>query len=224
MDRLTLISFATCPYVQRAVIALKEKGVAHEIVYVDLAGKPAWFLAISPLGKVPVLQVEREGKAPVHVFESAVILEYLEETAAGPKLHPADPLERARHRSYIEFASQLLADNWKLTTATSADELQTAQSALAAKLQRLESVIAGPFFAGTTFSCVDTAFAPAFRQLDVLERTAGANLFAALPRVDGWRKALAVRPSVREAVPENFEELFLARLRSNNAEILRQAA
>jgi glutathione S-transferase len=224
MDRLTLISFATCPFVQRAVIALKEKDVPHEIVYVDLSNKPDWFLAISPLGKVPVLKVEREGQAAVHIFESAVILEYLEETAPGRKLHPADPLERARHRSYIEFASQTLADNWRLTSAKSPEELVLARTALTAKLRRLEETLVGPLFAGSTFSYVDASFAPAFRQLDVVETIGETGLFAGLPKVDTWRKTLAARPSVREAVPDNFAELYLSRLRTNAAEILKQAA
>ena len=72
---LKLISHKLCPYVQRAVIALTEKGVAFERVDIDLANKPEWFLGISPLGKTPVLLV---GDVPI--FESAVILEYLEET------------------------------------------------------------------------------------------------------------------------------------------------
>ena len=57
MPMLTLISHDLCPYVQRAVIALTEKEVAFDRIYVDLANKPDWFLAISPLGKVPLLRV-----------------------------------------------------------------------------------------------------------------------------------------------------------------------
>src|ERR1700712_2028369 len=101
---LKLISHKLCPYVQRAVIALTEKGVAFERVDIDLANKPDWFLKISPLGKTPVLLV---GDVPI--FESAVILEYLEETQAKP-LHPADPLARAEHRGWIEFGSAVLSD------------------------------------------------------------------------------------------------------------------
>ena len=85
---LKLISHKLCPYVQRAVIALTEKGIEFERIDIDLGNKPEWFLAISPLGKTPVLQV---GDVPI--FESAVILEYLEETAPKP-LHPLDPLRR----------------------------------------------------------------------------------------------------------------------------------
>src|SRR5712691_3578454 len=95
---LTLISHDLCPYVQRAVIALAEKGVAFERIDIDLGNKPDWFLALSPLGKVPLLRV---GAAVI--FESAVIVEYLEETQPNP-LHPSDPLERARHRATIELS------------------------------------------------------------------------------------------------------------------------
>src|SRR3981189_3747314 len=95
--RLKLISHKLCPYVQRAVIALTEKGVAFERIDIDLANKPDWFLAISPLDKTPVL-----GVGDTAIFESAVILEYLEETQPKP-LHPADALARAEHRSRIQY-------------------------------------------------------------------------------------------------------------------------
>src|ERR687887_2077602 len=89
MPTLKLVSHKLCPYVQRAVIALTEKNVPFERIDVDLADKPDWFKAVSPLGKTPVLIV-----GDTAIFESAVILEYLEETQAMP-LHPADPLVRA---------------------------------------------------------------------------------------------------------------------------------
>src|SRR3982750_4005390 len=105
---LKLISHRLCPYVQRAVIALAEKGVPFERIDIDLANKPHWFLAISPLGKPPVLQVGETA-----IFESAAILEYLEETQPNP-LHPANPLARAEHRAFIEFGSAVLNDIWGL--------------------------------------------------------------------------------------------------------------
>ena len=106
---LKLISHKLCPYVQRAVIALTEKGVPFERIDIDLASKPDWFLKISPLGKVPLLLVETEdGEAAL--FESNVICEYIEETQAGAKLHPRDALERAQHRAWMEFGSTILSD------------------------------------------------------------------------------------------------------------------
>ena len=75
---LTLVSFDLCPYVQRAAIALAEKGVPFERRAVDLANRPDWFKTLSPLGKVPLLLIGGEV-----LFESAVIVEYLEETQIG---------------------------------------------------------------------------------------------------------------------------------------------
>src|SRR5579859_88550 len=99
---LTLVSHALCPYVQRAAIVLAEKGVAFTRRDVDLANKPDWFLAVSPLGKTPVLMVD-----DVSLFESAVICDYLDDTLP-PRMHPTDALMRARHRAWVAFSSELL--------------------------------------------------------------------------------------------------------------------
>ena len=68
-QKFQLVSHELCPYVQRAAIALAEKGVAFERADIDLAAKPDWFRAASPLGKVPLLLVD--GGAVL--FESAAI-------------------------------------------------------------------------------------------------------------------------------------------------------
>src|SRR5579864_6125758 len=127
MPRLKLISHKLCPYVQRAVIALTEKGVPFERIDVDLANKPDWFLKLSPLGKTPVLVVD-----DTPIFESAVILEYLEETQLNP-LHPADPLKRAEHRGWIEFGSAILNDIAGFYGAKDQGTFETKASALADK-------------------------------------------------------------------------------------------
>jgi glutathione S-transferase len=220
MTKLTLISSPACPYVQRAVTALKEKGAGFDVAYVDLTDKPDWFLIISPLGKVPVLKVEREGHEPAALFESAVILEYLEETAPGPRLHPEDPLERARHRSWIEFGSQLHADVWRLATAKTQLDYDAARQAVAGKLQRLETEVCGPFFAGERFSYVDAVFAPAFRQFDALETIADIGLTRDLPKVGRWRKILLGRPSVRDAAPTDYLDIYLRHLRKMDGFLL----
>src|ERR1700759_1932042 len=110
---LKLISHKLCPYVQRAVIALSEKGIPFERIDLDLANKPDWFPKISPLGKVPVLVVTTE-QGEVALFESNVICEYIEETQGGRRLHPVDPLARAQHRAWMEFGSAILGDLWGL--------------------------------------------------------------------------------------------------------------
>lgn len=204
-SRLVLVSHALCPYVQRAVIALSEKAVPFERVDIDLADKPAWFLALSPLGKTPVLLVPRDGGF-VPVFESAVICEYLEDTQP-PALHPADPLERARHRAWIELASATLQQIWQYYTAKDADAFERARTALSDRFVQVERALdpAGPWFDGARFGLVDAAFGPVFRYFDVFERFCTAEALPAFGTgVGAWRRALAQRPSVRSAVGADY--------------------
>jgi len=211
---LTLISFDLCPYVQRAAIALTEKGVRFERRTVDLANKPDWFKAMSPLGKVPLLQVDDEV-----LFESAVIVEYLEETQSKP-LHPGDPLERARHRAWMEFGSSILADIWTIETTADADAFEAKRRTLREKFARLDGELAdGPWFAGERFTLVDAVFAPVFRYFDVFDRIVDLGIFDGMSKVQTWRRALAARPSVREAVVADYEARLEAFLRRQNSHL-----
>jgi glutathione S-transferase len=210
--RLMLVSHALCPYVQRAAIVLAEKGASFERREVDLADKPEWFGAISPLGKTPVLLVDA-----TPVFESAVICEYLDDTIA-PRLHPADPLRRAQHRAWIEFASVLLDDIAGLYNAPDAAALVARRDRLAVRFARVEAALSdGPYFGGAAFGLVDAAFAPVFRYFDVIDPLRDFGIFDGTPRVRGWRRVLAQRPSVIGAATADYPQrlrTFLADRRS----------
>jgi glutathione S-transferase len=214
---LTLVSHALCPYVQRAAIVLAEKGVAYRREVVDLSAKPAWFTALSPLGKTPLLLV---GDAVI--FESAVICEYLDDTLS-PRLHPVDPLERARHRAWIEFGSALLSTIGGFYNAPDGTALAEKRDELAGRFARLEATLGeGPFFAGPAFTLVDAAYAPVFRYFDVFDALQDFGVFDLTPKVLAWRRALSQRPSVRRAVQPDYEGLllgFLRRRRSALAQI-----
>ena len=200
---LKLISHKLCPYVQRAVIALTEKRVAFERIDIDLVNKPDWFLAISPLGKTPVLQV---GDVPI--FESAVILEYLEETQPKP-LHPADPVRRAEHRAWIEFGSAVLNDIAGFYAAADEATFEAKTVQLEQRFARLETRLAGsPWFDGDSFSLVDAVFGPVFRYFDVFDDIADLGILAGKPKLQRWRKGLAARPSVRKAVSAEYPALL----------------
>ncbi len=218
---LTLISHHLCPYVQRAAIALAEKGVAFERVHIDLADKPDWFLKISPLGKVPLLRVPQEGGEAI-LFESSVICEYLEETLPGAKLHPSDPLSRARHRGWMEFGSSILSNLWIFETTQDAETLEIKRKALRSKFTTVEAELGdGPYFAGAGFSLVDAVFAPIFRYFDVFDHISDHGVFHSLPRLRGWRQALAARPSVVTAVAEDYPERLMAFLKRHDAALLK---
>lgn len=216
MEHLTLVSHPLCPYVQRAAIALAEKGVAFERIDIDLAAKPDWFKALSPLGKTPVLKV-----GDTAIFESAVILEYLEETQANP-LHPADALHRAEHRSLIEFGSAILNDIWGFYAAPDAAAFEAKRKQLTERFAWLERRIrAEPWFDGAEFSLVDAVFAPVFRYFDALDRIADFGILAPLERVAGWRRSLADRPSVQAAVSADYDARLRQFLLARNSHLSR---
>ena len=91
MAKYLLVSFKTCPWVQRSAIVLREKNIEFEFRHIEPDNRPDWFLAISPHKKVPVLRIDDT----VSLFESNAINEYLDETIA-PRLHPEDPVAARR--------------------------------------------------------------------------------------------------------------------------------
>lgn len=200
-----LVSHPLCPYVQRAAIVLKEKAVPFERRDIDLSNKPAWFLQVSPLGKTPVLLVGEQA-----IFESAVICEYLDETVA-PRLHPDDPLERARDRAYMEVGSSVLNAIGAFYGAPDRPTMIEAAGLLRLRFEAMESVLGtGPYFAGERFGMVDAVFAPVFRYFDVLDEVGEFDFFGRLPKLMSWRVALAARPSVREAASPEYPKLLTA--------------
>lgn len=200
-----LISFVICPYVQRSVITLKEKQVPFEITYIDLDHPPEWFPAISPMGQVPVLRVDRDRV----LFESAVINEYLDETNPPP-LHPQDPWRRAHNRAWIEFGSNLIGRQYQMLVAPDESSFTLERDGLLADLRYVERQLdEGPFFNGAAFSLVDTAYAPLFMRLNLIERRYPQGLFAQTPKVGAWCDALLARPTVRKSVVADFENRFV---------------
>jgi glutathione S-transferase len=214
MEALTLVSFDLRPCVQRAAIVLTEKNIPFERIDVDLSNKPDWFKAISPLGKVPLLKVGEEV-----LFESAVIVEYIEETRE-PALHPSNPLVRARHRAWMEFGSSILADIWIVETTSDRHAFNNKLQALKDKVVRLEAPFGvGLYFVDAHFSIFDAVFAPVFRYFDVFDTIADLGVLDGLPKVQAWRKALAMRLSVRTAVVADYPDRLRAFLRRHNGVI-----
>ncbi|OHV26690.1 glutathione S-transferase family protein [Rhizobium sp. RMa-01] len=225
MSRLTLISHHLCPYVQRAAIALLEKGVPFERINIDLADKPDWFLEISPLGKVPLLRIEEEDGSEAVLFESSVICEYLEETQPGVALHPKDALTRAFNRGWMEFGSSVLSDLWGYETAQDELQLEAKRKALMSKFATLEAALGdGPYFAGSSFGLVDAVFAPVFRYFDLFDTLGDRGIFEGLKRMKRWRKALSERASVKAAVGEDYPQRLTEFLEKHNSILLRLPA
>jgi len=207
---LKLVSFDICPYVERSRIVLLEKGVPHDVEFIDLASKPAWFLELSPMGRVPVLLVD--GRP---VFESMVINELVNELFPDPPLFPQDPVARAEGRGWIVFANDvvmpgtyaaMLAIAGGATGDALAKPLGTLRDALG-KLERRLAEVGGPFFLGRDFSLVDASYAPFFRRWRLAEGWGApeARMLGSFSKVSAWAEAMLARRSVAAAEPVELD-------------------
>jgi len=204
---IELVSFKLCPFVQRSVITLLEKGVKFKITYIDLDDPPQWFLKLSPLGKVPLLRI-----GDTELFESAVINEYLDEVTP-PSLHPSDPLRKAQNRSWIEFASVLLGHSYRLMIAKDEAAFKQQQEELRTKFTLLEAQLEqGPYFNGQPFSLIDCAFAPLFKHIATIHKSHPLDLYSGSPKIS--------RPAVQSSVVEDYDALYTAYLQQANSYVI----
>ena len=187
---------------------MRAKNVQFEVTYVNLRDKPDWFLDISPHGKVPVLKVDDE-----ILFESNAIAEYLDEMVE-PKLHPADPIKRARNRAWTDFVPSFSAALNKIGYAKTKQAMDEGLADAPKALSRLERALAsergndGPYFNGDKLSLVDAAYAPFLQRFAIIEGVLRSGLLKDFPLVQAWSDALVANDIVTGAVPDNFAEEF----------------
>ena len=217
MKTLELISFELCPFVQRSVITLLKKDVDFKITYIDLANKPDWFLALSPLGKVPVLRVDDDV-----LFESAVINEYLDEITPGSLL-PQEPLPKAKARAWIEYSSQQLMNQYQLTMAKTEADFKEKSNNVSVGLQRLEAVIQGSYFNGDDFSLVDSALAPLLMRYSILEQQLGHRFIERGSKLEALSHNLLEQHYVKQSVVSDFKQKLLTYLDRNQSYLVSQA-
>jgi len=194
-------------FAQKVKIALREKGIAFSRELPEdfgLARADTAFTRANPRREVPVLLVE----ANVPIFESTIILEYIEERWPNPPLLPADPLERAKARMTEDVCdTQYEAVNWGFgellwfrraegeladkMRAVAVRETQTLQAWLSARLGTAD------WFGGTAFGWADAAVAP------MINRSVHYGLGPAPGSPLGrWHARLRERPSVAETFAE----------------------
>ncbi len=187
---------------------MRAKDVEFEVTYINLRDKPDWFLEVSPHGKVPVLNVDGE-----ILFESNAIAEYLDETVE-PRLHPADPIKRARNRAWTDFVPNFSSALNKIGYAKTKEAMEEGLANAPKALSRLENALAnergndGPYFNGDELCLVDAAYAPFLQRFAIAEGFLHSGLLKDFPLVQSWSDALLANDIVTGAVPSNFPEEF----------------
>jgi glutathione S-transferase len=152
---LTLYYGSGSPYAWRVWLALEHKQLAYDLKTVSFSAgdlrKPE-YLAINPRHRVPALVDEG-----FSLYESAAILEYLDEQYSGAKLFPGDVQQRAIARRLVREADEYFADAmdellheilFKPQDKWSAERIVRGKQTLADELGVWETLLRGDFLAG----------------------------------------------------------------------------
>ncbi len=158
---MTLYSVPSCAFSHRTRIVLAEKDIVVEIINVDPVNKSEDLLAINPYDVVPTL-VDRE----LVLYDSRIIMEYLDERFPHPPLLPVDPVSRARCRLAlyrIEHDWYSLLEDLEGNNAEKADQarkyLRESITSVAPIVDRM------PYFLHDEFTIVDCSIAPVLWRL-----------------------------------------------------------
>ena len=207
MTKYLLVSFKTCPWVQRAAIVLREKKIDFEFRHIEPDNRPDWFLAISPHKKVPVLRIDDA----VSLFESNAICEYLDETIA-PRLAPEDPIARAVNRAWTDYVPSFAETVTAVAYADTEADYTKAAEKIPVPFERLEKALekqgAGPFFNGAKYSLVDAAYAPFLQRYFFLDRVKRLGAIEKFPRLKAWGETLVKRASTHSFPQTEFEAMY----------------
>src|SRR5438105_6877771 len=215
MAKYVLVSFKTCPWVQRAAIVLREKKIDFEFRHIERDKRPDWFLAISPHKKVPVLRLDDK----VSLFESSAIAEYLDETIA-PRLHPADPVARAVNRAWTDYVPTFAEMVTAIAYADTQADYEKAAAKIPVPFERIEKALekqgSGPYFNAANYSLVDAAYAPFLQRYFFLDRIRRLGHIESFPRLKAWGEALIARASTHSFPPAEFEAMYRDNVKRRN--------
>jgi glutathione S-transferase/RNA polymerase-associated protein len=206
---LKLYEHPLSPYVQKVKLALMEKGIPFETQIPDiLSGGGDEFAATNPRLEIPALV-----DGDVKVFDSTIILEYLEDKWPQPTMLPSSPAERARVRMIEEICDTYYeAINWALyevrvfkraTGALAETLVARAGEQIAAVNGRLERELGGrEWFNGAAFGWGDLSVFPAVN----------AAAFSGFPPPAGsalerWLERARERPSAQKVMAAAAESM-----------------
>lgn len=197
---MTLYSDEQCPYCHRVRMVLAEKGIAYEIVMVEIDDEPEDVARLNPYGEVPIL-VDRD----LVVYDSLVIMEYLDERFPHPPLMHVDPLSRAQHRKALlriqrDWYSLIPDLEKKGSDAKVAKARKHLRESIASTTEAFQAT---PFFLSEDITLVDCFIAPLLWRLPKW----GVKLPTSAAPVAEYANRLFSRESFQESLTEVEREM-----------------
>ncbi len=197
---MTLYSTAFCPYSHQVRIVMIEKGLTPEIIEVNLQDKPEDLLTLNPYGQVPTL-VDRD----LVIYESRIIMEYLDERFPHPPLLPVYPVARARARLMM----QRIEKDWY---ALMGKIIKNSPEAEAVRKELTDSLVSVapifnemPFFMSEEFSLIDCCLAPMLWRLPSLN----ISLPAQAKPIEDYMKRIFKRKNFKASLSDAEREMRL---------------
>ena len=195
---MTLYSDPVNPYCHRVRLVLAEKNITFEIVDIDPIDMPEELMELNPYGTLPTL-VDRELK----LYESRIIMEYLDERFPHPPLLPVDPVSRSTSRLLMYRVDN---DWYRLMDII----LSGKKEAGKARKELRESLIstapvfaAKPYFMSDEFTLVDCSIAPLLWRLPEL----GVDIPASVKGLHEYSARLFERESFIQSLTEAEQEM-----------------
>ena len=199
---MTLFSRPTDIHSHRARLVLAEKNINIEISNVPGPDLPEDLMDLNPYHSVPTL-VDRD----LTLYDSRVIIEYLDERFPHPPLMPVDPVTRAQFR----LALFRIETDWysiaEETDITSDGKLGTRSRKMLREsiLQSIELFGARPYFLSEEFSLVDCTIAPLLWRLPVY----GVDLGRDAEPIEDYMNRVFSRRSFQQSLTELEQEMRL---------------
>ncbi len=195
---MTLYSDPTDPYCHRVRLVLAEKNITYEVEDIDPLNVPEEVMELNPYGTLPTL-VDRDLK----LYESRIIMEYLDERFPHPPLLPVDPVSRSTSRLLMYRVDN---DWYTLMDIILSGKKEAAK----ARKELRESLIATspvfsakPFFMSDEFTLVDCAIAPLLWRLPEL----GVELPGSAKGIQEYSKRLFEKDSFIKSLSEAEQEM-----------------
>lgn len=164
---MTLFSGDTDVYSHRVRIVLAEKGINVDIVPVDYGNLPEDLIDLNPYNSVPTL-VDRD----LVLYDSQVIMEYLDERFPHPPLMPVDPVSRATNRLMLHRIEQDLYSHFNIAWGSNDKAATKAKKEIRDNLMMISPIFEQkPYFLSDEFSLVDCAMAPLLWRLPQMNIT-----------------------------------------------------
>ncbi len=196
---MTLYSEDTCPLSHRVRIVLEEKSITADIISVDKNNLPEDLIDLNPYSSVPTL-VDRD----LVLYNSQIIVEYLDERYPHPPLMPVDPVSRARSRMMLHRIEHdwygVLGDLTGNSSAKAAAARKTIQDGLTLIAPIF---VKKAFFMSDDFSLIDCSLAPLLWRLSHY----GIKLPSQAKPVQEYAGRLFARESFQTSLTEIEKEI-----------------